>query len=280
MQPSRGVFSQSTAVSRPRGRTTGTAGHRPLRSARVIVALALAASCLVHVVLLAPVVLFDGDPWQAPPAAAVTVDLVSPEEADGGTAPAGAEKPAPDTAAVNAPRPAPAVAPVPSREASAPHALLQAAAPPPAPSQAPPPLAPPVASEPGEVGAAGTAAALVTVPDGIAGGRTFDREAVERADVVADVAAAFFDHLKSCSKKPADVPPTARVVVRVYLEPDGSLVAGLPQNPAPLKVSMGGGELFVNAVAALRKCQPYTMLPRNQYPEWQTLDLTFTAQNF
>lgn len=254
-----------------------------------MVALALAVSCVVHVVLLAPVVLFDGDVRQAPPAAAVTVDLVSPEEA-AGTAAGTTDKPpeteAVNAKAVNAPQPAPAVAPVPPPEAAAPHALVAAAAPPqlpvarPPPSRATaPPLAPPLPAEAAEAKPPAAAPPL-TVPDGIAGGRTFDREAVERADVTADVAAAFFNHLKSCSTKPAEVSPTARVVVRVYLEPDGSLAAGLPQNPAPLKVSTGGGELFVSAVAALRKCEPYTMLPRDQYPEWRTLDLTFTAENF
>jgi hypothetical protein len=138
-------------------------------------------------------------------------------------------------------------------------------------------MAPPDPSGAGEA----PAAAPLTVPDGIAGGgRAFDQTAVEQAAVAGGVAAAFFDHLRTCSAKPANVSPTARVVVRVYLNPDGSLAAGLPQNPAPLKVSTGGGELFVNAVAAVRKCQPYTMLPRDQYPEWRTLDLTFTAQNF
>jgi hypothetical protein len=118
------------------------------------------------------------------------------------------------------------------------------------------------------------------MPDGTVGGRTFDQQAAEQADVTKDVAAAFFNHLKTCSTRPADVSPGARVVVRVYLNPDGTLAAGLPANPEPLKVSMGGGELFMNAIAALRKCQPYTMLPPDRYPEWRMLDLTFTPQNF
>jgi len=76
------------------------------------------------------------------------------------------------------------------------------------------------------------------------------------------------------------VAPDVRVVLRIYLNPDGSLVTGLPQNPVPIKVSAGGGELYLNAVAALRQCQPYKMLPPDRYPEWKALDLTFTPQNF
>lgn len=277
----------------------------------MIVALAVAASCIVHVAVLAPVVVFEGEVREAPGARAITVDLVDlpqdlPQEVPpqaGDTAPADAVKPdpvKPDTAALDAPQPAPATAPAPAAYDAAPRALLQqplpaaaAAATPPfalpppplpvpslpvPPSPAPPSTAVPPA--PAGAGDAGAPATPLTVLDGIAGGRTLDREAVDRADVAADVATAFFDHLRRCSKKPADVPATARVVVRVYLQPDGTLVAGLPQNPAPLKVSRGGGDLFVSAVAALRACQPYAMLPREQYPEWRTLDLTFTAQNF
>lgn len=270
----------------------------------MIVALAIAASVVVHVAVLAPVVVFDGAVREAPGAAAITVDLVTPQEmapdsppGTGGadTAAADTVKPEVQTAAQEAhqeeahqeeahqdvPQPAPAAADATPRalpQQPSPFALPPAFAlpPPPLPVPAMPPLPPAPPEEAGESGAP----APLTVPDGIAGGRSFDREAVDRADVATDVAAAFWDHLRRCAKKPAEVPATARVVVRVYLQPDGSLVTGLPQNPAPLKVSRGGGELFVSAVAALRECQPYTMLPRDQYPEWRTLDLTFTSENF
>jgi hypothetical protein len=35
-----------------------------------------------------------------------------------------------------------------------------------------------------------------------------------------------------------------------------------------------------SAAAALRRCQPYKMLPPDRYEEWKMLDITFTPQNF
>jgi hypothetical protein len=119
----------------------------------------------------------------------------------------------------------------------------------------------------------------LTMPDGTVGGR-FSSQAVDPADVTSDTVTAFRDHLKTCSKLPAGVAPNVRVALRVHLNPDGTLATGLPQNPVPIKVSAGGGELYLNAVAALRQCQPYKMLPPDRYPEWKTLDITFTPQNF
>jgi len=45
-------------------------------------------------------------------------------------------------------------------------------------------------------------------------------------------------------------------------------------------VSRGGGALYQSAVTALRKCQPYNMLPPDKYNEWKVFDLSFTPQNF
>jgi hypothetical protein len=123
----------------------------------------------------------------------------------------------------------------------------------------------------------------MTMPDGTVGGRTFDSQAVDRADVDNDVIAAFRSRLKTCSKLPAGVAPEVRVVVRLYLKPDGSLATGLPANPEMIRVdgtSAGGGLLWNNAAVALRKCQPYKMFPADRYQEWKMLDVTFTPQNY
>jgi hypothetical protein len=100
------------------------------------------------------------------------------------------------------------------------------------------------------------------------------------ADVSSSVVAEFRRHLKSCSKLPASVAPSDHVQVklRVLLTRDGKL-AGDPV--------VGGGsanikaiELLQSAIAAVKACQPYAMLPPDRYGEWKALDLTFTPKDF
>ena len=69
-----------------------------------------------------------------------------------------------------------------------------------------------------------------------------------------------------------------RVKLRVFLTQDGRLAA----EPA-----IGGGsanmkaiELLQNAIAGLKQCQPYRMLPADRYGEWKVLDLDFTPKDF
>jgi hypothetical protein len=100
------------------------------------------------------------------------------------------------------------------------------------------------------------------------------------ADVSSSVIAEFRRHLKTCSKLPASVAPSDNVLVklRVFMTQDGRL-AGDP--------AVGGGsaniraiELLQSAIAALKACQPYAMLPPDRYGEWKALDLTFTPKDF
>ncbi|MCP4618534.1 MAG: hypothetical protein GY844_19120 [Bradyrhizobium sp.] len=100
------------------------------------------------------------------------------------------------------------------------------------------------------------------------------------ADISSSVIAEFRRHLKSCSKLPASVQPSdhIKVKLRVFLKPDGRLAA----EPA-----IGGGsanvkaiELLQNAIAGLKQCQPYKMLPADRYGEWKILDLDFTPKDF
>jgi hypothetical protein len=100
------------------------------------------------------------------------------------------------------------------------------------------------------------------------------------ADVSSSVVAEFRRHLKTCSKLPASVAPSDKVLVklRVFMAQDGRL-AGDPV--------VGGGsanikaiELLQSAIAALKACQPYAMLPPDRYGEWKALDLTFTPRDF
>jgi hypothetical protein len=100
------------------------------------------------------------------------------------------------------------------------------------------------------------------------------------ADISSNIIAEFRRHLKSCSKLPASVQPSdhIRVKLRVFLTQDGRLAA----EPA-----IGGGsanmkaiELLQNAIAGLKQCQPYRMLPADRYGEWRVLDLDFTPKDF
>jgi hypothetical protein len=100
------------------------------------------------------------------------------------------------------------------------------------------------------------------------------------ADISSSVIAEFRRHLKTCSKLPASVQPSDHVMVklRVFMTQDGRLAA----EPA-----IGGGsanvkaiELLQNAIAALKQCQPYKMLPADRYGEWKVLDLDFTPKDF
>jgi hypothetical protein len=264
-------------------------GEVTAATSTLIVAVGVAISCIVHLAFLTPALVFGGHPFDTPPVQAIMVDLVSPEEVPK-EVPKPPEKPADESAE----KPAPSAGETAAKETAPPPALASPA--PPATSQAfqSPALLPallpapafttqqPEAArppEPDDAKAAGPFGMPLTMPDGTVGGRPFDQAAVERADV-KDAADEFRSHLKTCAQPPANVAPGVRVVVRIHLNPDGTLVAGLPSNPEPLKVSMGGGELFQSAVAALIKCQPYTMLPPDRYADWRMLDLTFTPQNF
>lgn len=120
----------------------------------------------------------------------------------------------------------------------------------------------------------------LAMPDGKLGG-SFDGPAIDKASIASGDIAAFHDHLKTCSTLPAGVNVTdnVRAVLRVFLKPDGTLAA--PPQPIRIEgVSRGGGELYQSVVAALRKCQPYNMLPPDKYDEWKVFDLSFTPQSF
>ncbi len=107
----------------------------------------------------------------------------------------------------------------------------------------------------------------------------FDETAVT-ADISSSALIAFRRHLKDCSKLPSSVQPSDHVMVklRIFLTQDGRLAA----EPA-----IGGGsanvkaiELLQSAIAGLKQCQPYTMLPADRYGEWKVLDLDFTPKDF
>jgi hypothetical protein len=246
-------------------------------------------SFIGHVAVLTLGLIFGGaNPFAAAPADAIAVDIVTPDEVR--EVPSAPSQPAEMTAARESPAPS---APATQTPATLPQPPSQ---PPPRPdversaqpgrpqsqplesvglSQSPAPLA--EAQEPNVSDMFGLPLAL---PDGRLGGG-FDAQAIDKADIANDDIAAFHNRLKTCSTRPAGVNTAddVKAVLRIFLKPDGTLAA--PPQPIRIEgVSRGGGALYQSIVAALRKCQPYNMLPPDKYSEWKVLDLSFTPQDF
>ena len=105
-------------------------------------------------------------------------------------------------------------------------------------------------------------------------------EKTSNADISSTVIAEFRRSLKTCSKLPASVRPSDHIMVklRVLLTQDGRLAAdpmvgGGSANPKAI-------DLLQSAIAGLKQCQPYKMLPADRYGEWKVLDLDFTPKDF
>jgi hypothetical protein len=253
-----------------------------------------AISCIGHMAILALGLIFAGvSPFDSAPVDAITVEIVSPNEVEGIGKPGAAatapsfEPVAPESRAQPTPPSQPQATPPPDppttrQAADASRAVASSLMPWLQPPHEPPP------AEPHEPNAADMFVLPLTMPDGSLGG-SFDAPgietpAIEKPNITDDIIAAFRKHLKTCSILPARVTAKARFTLRIQLNPDGTLTKG-PENPHALgniqgAFEGGGGELFMAAMAAVRKCQPYKMLPPDQYEEWKTLDLTFTRENF
>jgi hypothetical protein len=105
-------------------------------------------------------------------------------------------------------------------------------------------------------------------------------------DALADVAAAlsgrevaaFKTHLKRCLKLPAgvDAARDLKVVMRVFLKPDGALAADPMLVAAP--AAQEGPAMVRAAMQAFKACQPY-VLPPEKYNEWKTLDVPLSPRD-
>jgi hypothetical protein len=211
------------------------------------------------------------------------------------SSPPPAATPPPAASAAAATKPAQAAAPPPSPQqqaALAPPTPPQPAAPAPAKNPTPVPGLPPAV--PQQVAPTQPAQPAYSAPQpdlslkyhvllGLPQNRPgdgFDAPATEKADVGNDSIAEFRQHLKTCSTLPKDVSPSDKVAIklRVRMSPDGRLAA----QPVLIEASasMKGPLLMQSAISALEACQPYAMLPADKYPEWKTLDLVFTPQDF
>ena len=111
-------------------------------------------------------------------------------------------------------------------------------------------------------------------------GGGFPLPPVDALQAAYDYTAAFRERVTDCSRQRSDFADDDKVTVkiRVSFNRDGSL-AGVPRmvGPAP---SAKQQALFERAVAALEKCQPYTMLPPERYKQWKTLVLDIFPMNF
>jgi hypothetical protein len=105
-------------------------------------------------------------------------------------------------------------------------------------------------------------------------------------DALADVAAAlsrqevtaFKAHLKKCLKLPegVDAARELKVVMRVFLRPDGALAADPMLVAAP--AAREGPAMVKAATQAFKACQPYA-LPAEKYNDWKVLDISLSPRD-
>jgi hypothetical protein len=105
-------------------------------------------------------------------------------------------------------------------------------------------------------------------------------------DALADVAAAlsrqevmtFKAHLKKCLKLPegVDAARELKVVMRVFLRPDGALAAAPMLVAAP--AAREGPAMVKAATQAFKACQPYE-LPAEKYNDWKVLDISLSPRD-
>jgi outer membrane biosynthesis protein TonB len=272
-----------------------------------------AASILGHMAVLTLGLLFaDADLFESAPSEAISVDIVTPEEAKALPKPAdppkpielpqpdpidfsqmlpqqpGSQTPPPPKSQSAAASASPPNPPPPAQQAAASQQAARsqgAEAPqsmpssqtPSQPASQPPPSPP--APEPDITVKYGIMLGLPSEQEN-SENSGFEPRATDTAKIETSDIAAFRRHLKTCSSLPASVAPTdkVRIVLRVLLSRDGTLTA----EPALLEASASvkGPVLMQRAMAALQACQPYTMLPADKYTEWKVLDLSFTPQDF
>jgi outer membrane biosynthesis protein TonB len=267
-----------------------------------------AASIVGHMAVLTLGLLFaDADLFESAPSEAISVDIVTPEEAKALPKPAdppkpielpqpdpidfsqmlpqqpGSQTPPPPKSQSAAASASPPNPPPPAQQAAASQQAARsqsAEAPQSMPSSQPASQPPsPPAPEPDITVKYGIMLGLPSEQEN-SENSGFEARATDTAKIETSDIAAFRRHLKTCSSLPASVAPTdkVRIVLRVLLSRDGTLTA----EPALLEASASvkGPVLMQRAMAALQACQPYTMLPADKYNEWKVLDLSFTPQDF
>ena len=111
-------------------------------------------------------------------------------------------------------------------------------------------------------------------------GDGIDATASSEADLSSTIIAEFRRHLKTCSRLPAELTRSDKIIIklRVVMTPQGRLA----RDPILIEASASakGPFLVQGAIAALKACQPYGMLPADRYGEWKVIDLSFTPGDF
>lgn len=270
-----------------------------------------AISVTVHVAVLTAWLLLAGvRPFEPTTAEAITIDIVTPEEApplpkepdyDFPTLDEKSQEKSQDKsqdksqeqaaqkqqepAQPEPPAPAPNAASKPKQETK--QAALQQQPEQPKPASPQQPQAQPQTPPPPQQQDVPTAAPditskfgmMFTLPDAGAAG-DFDAKATAKANISREDAAALRAHLKTCSMLPRSVSPddNVSVVLRVAFRRDGTLAA----EPILIEASASekGPALMKGAMDALQKCQPYAMLPADRYDQWRMLDLSFAPKDF
>jgi hypothetical protein len=104
----------------------------------------------------------------------------------------------------------------------------------------------------------------------------FDEAATEKAKLTAEENAAFRAAVQTCWTAPPGLAaePKLKVMIRVSFKRNGAL-AGEPMLIAGTASSLGPA-LMRAAQEAVRRCQPYAILPPAKYQEWRVLDLPFS----
>jgi outer membrane biosynthesis protein TonB len=264
----------------------------------------IAASVVVHLTIVGLLILSAGvHPFGAVPTEPIMVELVTPAEAERKQEPVPAPKlPPSDASAPAPPEPPQATVPPPTPPQPAPPPRPAPQKQPPPSPEKPPQLAQHDAAAP-QPQASPSPSLGYTPPEpdltvkyhvmlGLPAGRPapsasgdkpgdgIDATASTAANVSSSLIAEFRRHLKTCSKLPVSVAQSDDVMVklRVLMASDGTLAA------EPILIEATASEkgplLMRSAITALQTCQPYAMLPRDRYPEWKVIDLTFTPQDF
>lgn len=255
----------------------------------------MAASAFVHLTALAMVVVFaEVHPFSSVTAQPIAVDIVASDQVKPEPMPDKTQSSdAPDLATPSAaPGSTPPAAPPPPTQAATPPPTQAAAQPqqPAMPASDParqqpiaqpssPPPAPPPSYTPAQPDLSVKYHVALGLPqDRPADG--FDAPAIQKADIGSGLVAEFRRHLRTCSTLPESVAASDKIAIklRVVMGRDGRLAA----DPMLIEASASakGPLLMQSAIAALRACQPYAMLPADKYREWRVLDLTFTPQDF
>lgn len=144
--------------------------------------------------------------------------------------------------------------------------------------QSPASTAPQQEQTPEQPTSAEALARLALVGGQLGGG--FAAPPVNTNQAVDDFTAKFRERVSACSMLPPGFEPenNVRIGLRVFLNPDGTL-ASPPQLLEPI-ASEKERVMLQTSIDALKKCQPYTMLPPKKYQQWKQIDIMFYPLNF